>query len=220
MPETKYSLRKKKCVKTKIALARAFQERLKSMRFSDISIKEICSAVEISEGTFFNYFPNKLDLARYIQKILLLKIAWEVRQKESKLDALRMVEYVFDRMAAEMGDPFLFYEIISLYTVEKIKFKEGKVLDRVEKYFAFPECDGIENVKVVSVESLLLELIIKAQEGGLVSQKIAATNILNNLMAILVGVPLTIKMEDFSNLDKLYRNQLMLLWKAVKIDKE
>ncbi len=220
MPETKYSLREKKCAKTKIALARAFQERLKSMRFSDISIKEICSAVEISEGTFFNYFPNKLDLARYIQKILLLKIAWEVRQKESKLDALRMVEYVFDRMAAEMGDPFLFYEIISLYTVEKIKFKEGKALDRVEKYFAFPECDGIENVKVVSIESLLLELIIKAQEGGLVSRKIAATNILNNLMAILVGVPLTIQMEAFSNLDKLYRNQLMLLWKAVKIDKE
>lgn len=219
MTEIDYSLREKKCAKTKIALARAFQERLKSVRFSDISIKDICSTVEISEGTFFNYFPNKLDLARYIQKILLLKIAWEVQKKEHELNTLEMVEYVFDRMAAEMGDPFLFYEIISLYTVERIKFKEGKVLDRIEKYFAFPECDGIEDVKVISVENLLLNLLNKAQEERTVSRKIAINDILNNLMAILVGVPLTIKMEDFSKLDKLYRNQLTLLWKAVKVDK-
>jgi hypothetical protein len=38
-------------------------------------------------------------------------------------------------------------------------------------------------------------------------------------MAILIGVPLAIEIEDFDKINRLYRSQLALLWKAVKIDK-
>ena len=54
--ETRYSLRERKYAKTKISLANAFMERLKTKRFSDIAIKEVCENVEVSEGTFYNYF--------------------------------------------------------------------------------------------------------------------------------------------------------------------
>jgi hypothetical protein len=42
MSEEKYSLRKKKHAKTKKALTDAFIEKLKTTRFCDISIKQIC----------------------------------------------------------------------------------------------------------------------------------------------------------------------------------
>jgi len=214
----KYSLREKKHAKTKIALARAFLKRLKSTRFPDISIKEVCSAVEISESTFYNYFPNKIELARYIERLVLLKIAWEVQQKEHQLEPFEMIEYAFDLMAIEIGQPFLFYEIVSLYTAERVKFKEGQALTKAEKYFAFPGCNDIEKVEVVIIENLFSELIDKAQKKGIISKKVKANDILINLMAILIGVPLTTKMEDFDKIGSLYRNQLVLLWKAVKID--
>ncbi len=219
MAEEKYSLREKKYAKTKIALARAFLERLKSTRFADISIKEVCNAVEVSEGTFYNYFSNKIELARYFERLTLLKIAWEVQKKEQQLEPLKMIEYAFDLMAIEIGPPFLFYEIISLFTAERIKHGEGQALSDAEKYFAFPEYNDIEKVDVVTIKNLFLKLINKAQKKGTISKGIKADDILINLMSVLIGVPLTIEIEDFDKINRLYRSQLALLWKAVKIDK-
>ena len=220
MAKIKYSLREKKYAKTKIALARAFLERLKSTRFSDISIKEVCNAVEVSEGTFYNYFSNKIELARYFERLTLLKVAWEVQKKEQQLKPLEMIEYAFDFMAIEISQPFLFYEMVSLFTAERIKLKEGQALTEAEKYFAFPGCNDIEKVEVVTIENLFSELINKAQKKGTISKKIKANDILINLMAILIGMPLTIEIGDFDKINRLYRSQLALLWKAVKIDKK
>ncbi len=219
MAEEKYSLREKKYAKTKIALARAFLERLKSTRFADISIKEVCSAVEVSEGTFYNYFPNKIELVRYFKKLTFLKVTWEVEKKEQQVEPLKMIEYAFDLIAIEIGPPFLFYETISLFTAERTKPSEGQALSDAEKYFAFPEYNDIEKVKIVNIENLFSELINKGQQKGIISKEIKTSDILINLMTILIGVPLTIEIEDFDKINKLYRNQLALLWKAVKIDK-
>ena len=219
MTKKKYSLREKKHAKTKIALAKAFLERLKSTRFSDISIKEVCNVVEVSEGTFYNYFSNKIELARYFERITLLKVAWEVQKKEQQLKPLEMIEYAFDLMAIEISQPFLFYEMVSLFTTERIKLKEGQALTEAEKYFAFPKCNDIEKVEVVTIENLFSELVNKAQKKGTISKKLKANDILINLMAILIGVPLAIEIEDFDKINRLYRSQLALLWKAVKIDK-
>ena len=220
MIKKRYSLREKKYAKTKIALARAFLERLKSTRFSDISIKEVCNAVEVSEGTFYNYFSNKVELARYFERLTVLKVAWEVQKKEQQLEPLKMIEYAFDLMAIETSQPFFFYEIISLFTTERIKLKEGQALTEVEKYFAFPKCNDIEKIEVVSLENLFSQLINKAQKQGSISKKLKAKGILINLMSILIGVPLAIEIEDFNKINRLYRNQLALLWKAIKSDSD
>jgi AcrR family transcriptional regulator len=219
MAKKKYSLREKKHAKTKIALAKAFLEHLKSKRFSEISIKEVCNAVEVSEGTFYNYFSNKIELARYFQRLTLLKVAWEIQNKDTRLGPLEMIEYAFDLMAVEISQPFLFYEIVSIFTAGRVKLKEGQALTEAEKYFAFPECSDIEAIDVVTIENLFSRLINKAQKIGVISKEVKANDILINLMAILIGVPLTIEIEDFGKINKLYRNQLSLLWKALKIDK-
>ena len=71
-----YSLREKKHARTKIAIMNAFIKRLEKTRFDDISIREICKSVEVSEGTFFNYFSEKIDIINYYSHLLFLKIFW------------------------------------------------------------------------------------------------------------------------------------------------
>lgn len=215
MTKTKYSLRTTKYSKTKIALARVFFERLKSTPFSDISIKDVCRAVEISEGTFYNYFPSKTDLARFMESLVLLKVSWEVREKKGELNSFEMIGYAFDLMAIETSQPFLFYEMVALYTKERIKFKNATSLTEADKYFAFPECRGIEKIKHTTVEELFLGLIEQALKDKMISRVVKKEDILLNLMSILIGVPLIIDIDDFHKINKLYRSQLNLLWGTV-----
>lgn len=56
------SLREKKYAKTKLALLDAATERIGEKTFDAISVKELCEQAEVSEATFFNYFPKKQDL--------------------------------------------------------------------------------------------------------------------------------------------------------------
>ncbi len=65
MDMAEYSLREIKHARTKIALMKAFIEHLRHSSFEDISVKDACKRAEISEGTFFNYFPGKIDYLLY-----------------------------------------------------------------------------------------------------------------------------------------------------------
>jgi len=99
MNKNNYSLREKKYAKTKVALANAFIKQLKNTRFSDISIKEICEKVEVSEGTFYNYFPHKIDIACYFNKFTILKLIWEIKNTKEKQNYVDMIEHAFDVLA-------------------------------------------------------------------------------------------------------------------------
>ena len=217
MTKTKYSLREKKYAKTKIALASAFIERLKSTRFADISIKDVCANVEVSEGTFYNYFPSKADLASYFKTLTLLKIAWAVKKREKELRPLELIEYIFDLILKDVEQPFLFYEIVSIFTAERVKPDKESALTEAEKSYAFPECHEIEKISVVTLGDLFSQIIENGQKKGGLSKNIKTHDVVLALMAIVVGVPLVIEIEDFDKLKKLYRSQLSLIWKAVEV---
>jgi len=215
----KFTLRQKKYAKTKNALTRAFMERLKSTKFSDISIRDVCASVEVSEGTFYNYFPSKADLASYFRTLTLLKISWEVKKKEGELKPLKLIEYVFDLILKDVEQPFLFYEIVSIFTAERVEPNRELKLVEMEKIYAFPECPGIEKIPVVTLGDLFSQVIEKGQKNGFISRNAKVHDIVLALMAIVVGLPLVIKMEDFNKLRKFYRGQLALLWRAIEVKK-
>jgi hypothetical protein len=213
MPKEKYSLRSKKHVKTKIALANAFIQKLKTTRFSDISIKEICQEVEVSEGTFYNYFLQKLDVISYFQNLSLLKIEWQLNQQKNKLSPLGLIKLSFDLFAETIHQPYLFFEIISVFTSQHVKPQKGN-LTPAEKFYAYPEYPGIEEIKVKSLDHFFLKYLKKAKKEGQVEKSIDNKDMVTVLKSILVGVPLTIEMEDFNNLSKIYKKQLILFQKA------
>ena len=214
-----YTLREKKYAKTKIALTRVFMERLKSTKFSDISIKNVCADIEVSEGTFYNYFPSKADLANYFKILTLFRIAWEIKNKEQKLKPLKLIEYVFDLILKDIAQPFLFYEIISIFTAERVEPNKALILTEAEKKYAFSGCVGIEKISVVTLGDLFFQIIRKGQREGVFSKNMKIDDVVLALMTIVVGVPLVIEMKDFNKLRKFYRSQLSLLWKAIEIKK-
>ncbi|MFO8052891.1 MAG: TetR/AcrR family transcriptional regulator [Candidatus Omnitrophota bacterium] len=218
MPKEKYSLRKKKHAKTKIALANAFIQKLKTTRFSDISIKEICQEVEVSEGTFYNYFPQKLDTISYFQSLSLLKIEWKLNQQKSKLNPLDLIELSFDLFAETIQQPYLFFEIVSVFTSQHVKPQKGN-LTPAEKFYAYPEYFGIEEIKIKSLDDFFLKYLKQAKKEGQINKSIGTEDMVTVLKSILVGVPLTIKMEDFSKLSKIYKTQLDLFKKAFEVKK-
>ncbi|MFA5259684.1 MAG: hypothetical protein WC450_00480 [Candidatus Omnitrophota bacterium] len=212
--DKKYSLRERKYAKTKIALTNAFIERLKKVRFNEISIKEVCESVEVSEATFFNYFPQKADVVSYYQQIVSLKISYEIQKKSADMSPQKLIEFTFDCIAKEIEQPYLFFEIISLFTAERKKPKEIMITP-AEKFYANPECEGIEGAPVQSLEDLFLSLVKDAKKKGGIHKDIKPEDAALTLLAILVGIPLAIDIEDFGRIKQYYRSQLSLLWKAV-----
>ncbi len=213
-----YPLRDRKYAKTKIAIANAFVERLKTARFNDISIKDVCESVEVSEGTFYNYFPHKIDLICYFHRIKLLKLIWDIKQNKVQMSPLQTLEYLFDVTAKEMQDPFLFYEIISLYMREQVRPSQGEDLTPAEKACVLPDCPGVEEIRILSLEDFLSQLVAAAQQDHTISAAVQVSDIVLSLMSTLVGIPLIIDMKDFGRLKELYKTQLSLIWKGLGVD--
>lgn len=66
-------LRQRKHAKTKAALMRSLAQRLKEKPFDAISVRDLADDVQISEVTFYNYFPKKTDLLAYMTQMMLIK---------------------------------------------------------------------------------------------------------------------------------------------------
>ena len=72
----KPSLREKKFARTRLALAQATTNHLEAAAFETLSVKALCERVQISEATFFNYFPRKDDLIVYLDHLWTLELNW------------------------------------------------------------------------------------------------------------------------------------------------
>ena len=218
MTKEKYSLREKKHAKTKVALANAFIKRLETTRFSDISIKEVCQSVEVSEGTFYNYFPQKLDIISHFQYLHLLKMEWEISRQKNK-EPLELIELAFDSVASTIKHPYVFYEIVSIFTSEHIKSKKV-YLTPAEKFYAFPDYPEIKKIMFESLEDFFLKHLKEAKKNGQLDKNINLKNAGVMLMTILIGAPLAIEFQDFNKLSKIYKNQLTTFRKAHEKNKE
>jgi AcrR family transcriptional regulator len=216
MAKKMYPLRERKHAKTKIALVNAFIEKLKTTRFADISIKEICQSVEVSEGTFYNYFPQKFDVINYFQLLHILKIEWETNQRKDKFGPLELIDLAFDSMAETISQPYLFFEIVSVFTSEHIKPPKG-TLTSVEKVYAFPNCNGIEDTSLESLDDFFRRHLREAKKQGEIDKNIDIEDVFIVLKTILIGVPLAIEIEDFGKLAKIYKRQLGLLKKSFAV---
>jgi AcrR family transcriptional regulator len=74
------SLRERKYAQTKVNLLRTTVAKLNEKRLDEISVRELCDEVFISEATFFNYFPQKSDLLVYYIKLWSLEMQWHIEK--------------------------------------------------------------------------------------------------------------------------------------------
>jgi len=215
--ETKeYSLRERKHAQTKIALMNAFIKRLERTRFEEISIREICKIVEVSEGTFFNYFSAKIDIIHYYSSLVFLKVFWKAQKESPTGKHLAFIEAIFKNVAVEISNGNIIYPMLSIMIMQKEKPKVAVVSD-IEKRFLFPDCPGIENVPIKFIDAILADCLNAAYKNGELPRTTKIDDAQISLMTILGGTVLATRFTNTKDQTYDFMRQLRLLWKGMGV---
>ncbi len=214
-----YSLRERKYARTKVGLMNAFMERLKNKRFDDISIKEICQDVEIAEGTFFNYFPEKIDVIGYYLHLITIRNIWKAEKETPPGNYIALINSVFDQLSEGLNNNNVIYQIFSVLVLQTQRPKHIKI-SGLEKKLAFPDHAGIEETPAVILDDWLKECVTLAQKNGEIASKIDIDDVVISLMTIVTGTLLAVRFRRKDSLRHHYVRQLKLLWKGFGVEEK
>jgi AcrR family transcriptional regulator len=210
-------LRERKQAQTRLALLDAVVARLDgSHTFDEIGIRELCDAANISEATFFNYFPRKTDVLVYFVQIWSLDLAWRVRQSASTTSARASIETIFASTAREMrAHPGVMAEIIAHQARVSAPVAPTEV-SLAERLAAFPDRPGIEEVPAVGLDGLIPPLLARAVALGELPRTLDQRAAFLGLAAIFFGVPLILRRFDPEGIESAYRQQLSIYWAGLQ----
>jgi AcrR family transcriptional regulator len=196
---------------------KAFMERLAYDRFEDICVKEVCKAAEVAQGTFFNYFPEKIEVIAYYLRLSTMRMAWKAKKYAQPGKYLVLVDAIFDQIAEEWNTDHIVYQVLSVLARQTDRPKNVSIPE-VEKKLAFPQCDGIEDVPSLRLSEWFKEWIYKALDNGELPAGVNADDVVVALMAIIGGTLLATRFGN--NVDKrgyYYKHHLKVFWKGLGV---
>lgn len=210
------SLRERKFAKTRLALAETTTNHLEAASFETLSVKALCERVQISEATFFNYFPKKEDLIVYLDRLWTLELNWYGQQAEQQQRGLAVIEALFRYTAIQIQKkPGLMGEIIA-HEARARERLPGPAITSAERMLAFSDLEGIGELPDDSLESLLRGALQAAIELGELPENTAISAAMVGLVSIFYGVPLAMQHNNSAAIGAMYRQQLVLLWEGLR----
>jgi AcrR family transcriptional regulator len=209
-------LRKKKFARTRLALAKALSGALADLSLNDISVKSLCHEAEVSEATFFNYFPSKQELMAYLAQLWLLELCWQAQSSAETPQGLPAIQHLFAQMARVcIRSPGLMRELVA-WLARGGRLNDAMELDVLERKLAFADLEGIDTVTIKGIDALIVpHLEIAIRKGELPDNALVPT-LLSLLLAIMFGVPLTLLSTHPGKIADLYQQQLQLVWSGVR----
>lgn len=214
MAKKEYSLREKKYARTKITLMKAFLMRLQKDRFEKISVRDVCRSAEVSEGTFFNYFPQKIDVITYYVGLMAVMFIWKARKRAFRGRYIALLNAFFEELADAVAGINITYELISIMVVQHEKPKAARI-SNIEKRLFFPHLDGIENIHPLMMDEFFRECLELARENGELPRQVNIDDALVSLMTIMAGTMIAVKFSNIKNIKGHYRRQLQTLWREL-----
>ena len=216
------SLRERKFAQTKVSLAWAFRECLKEKRLQDISVKEVCDTLPISEVTFYKYFPEKTDVLVYLLQLWHYEAVWRLRRWEREKTNLEVIEAWFKFGEEQLeAYPAATGEILSFIMKEKgrLKFSEISV---AELLFAYPDLEGIEKIEVPAGHDdrcFMLPYLYRAIEHGELPEGTDVEMVADMLDAIFIASQLTLREESSQKARNVSHVLLKYLWQGIRSEK-
>ena len=207
--------REMKKAKQKLAVADAFIKELETSKFEDVIIKEVCVAAEISEGTFYNYFPKKSDVIFYYREISFVKIIAHLKGLGSRYSALQRINTIFDVLAEGVSNANVLYELSSLF-IRNYERRQKRTLTPAEVCYIAPEVSYDDIIAAESLHGVFCGLLRDAKKNEELPPRASVDDAALSLNVIMAGVPMSIEEGRFAMLKKYYQKQLKLLWKALK----
>ncbi len=212
----KPSLRERKFARTRLSLADAATRHLEAASFDSLSVKALCERVQISEATFFNYFPRKEDLIIYLDRLWTLELNWYGRQAAEQQKGLAVIEALFRYTSIQIQKkPGLMGEIIA-HEARARERSQGMEITTAERLIAFADLAGIEALPDDSLESLLRNALQAAIDRGELPPNTAISAAMVALVSIFYGVPLAMQHANPAAIGAMYRQQLALLWAGLR----
>ena len=214
------SLRERKFAKTRLALAEAASHHLEAAPLESLSVKSLCERVQISEATFFNYFPKKEDLVIYLDRLWTLELNWYGQQAMQQHQGLAVIESLFRYTSIQIQKkPGLMGEIIA-HEARSRQRQQGPEITLAERLLAFSDLDGIVSSPDDSLEGLLRDSLQAAIEQGELPENTAISAAMVGLVSIFYGVPLALQHSNPAAIAAMYRQQLQLLWNGLRVTAE
>jgi AcrR family transcriptional regulator len=212
----KPSLRERKFARTRLSLADAATRHLEAASFETLSVKALCERVQISEATFFNYFPKKEDLIIYLDRLWTLELNWYGRQAAEQEKGLAVIEALFRYTSIQIQKkPGLMGEIIA-HEARARERSQGMEITLAERLMAFQDLTGIKDLPDDSLESLLRNALQDAIDQGDLPVNTAIAAAMVALVSIFYGVPLAMQHANPAAIGAMYRQQLSLLWSGLR----
>lgn len=218
----KFTLRERKKAQTHLAILDAVIELLDEKPLDKITIDEICDVVEISKGTFFQYFPQKTDVLVYYGLLWNLEAMWIVTKSKEVTPGLEAIKFVFDELCKKIENhPKLWREIIVVRALQPEKFSQMGNTDEpqvseAERAIRFPAYKGIDSIPEGNFRQLFFLNLNAAVEKGELADDTDLETVFMALACIFYGVPLMTFEKDHIHLQTYFDNQLDLLWKGLR----
>jgi AcrR family transcriptional regulator len=210
------SLRERKFARTRLALAEAATRHLEAASFETLSVRNLCERVQISEATFFNYFPRKEDLIIYLDRLWTLELNWYGRQAAQQHTGSAVIEALFRYTSIQIQKkPGLMGEIIA-HEARARERNPAIEITPAERMIAFSDLDGIEQLPDDSLEGLLRNSLQAAMDQGELPANTAIAAAMVALVSIFYGVPLAMQYANPAAIGAMYRQQLALLWAGLR----
>lgn len=216
MARTDIPLRERKAARTRLNLARALADELEHHSLDAVAVRDLCTAVEISEATFFNYFPRKADLLAYLGRLWTLELQWHARQAASEQPGLAAIEAVFQAAARLVqAQPQAWGEWIAWQAQQRDR-REEPPLGAADKQLGFPDHEGIETLEPQRLDGLLAAQLQRAVDRGELPPNTPIPQVMAALIAQFYGVILVMKQAQPGAIGGQFRQQLQLLWAGVR----
>jgi AcrR family transcriptional regulator len=213
---TRPSLRERKFARTRLTLAEIVTHHLENAPLDTLSVKALCERAQISEATFFNYFPKKDDLVAYLDKLWSLELNWYGRQAAAQQQGLAVIEALFRYTAIQVQKkPGLMGEIIA-YEARDRTHAPRPAITHAERALAFADLPGIVELEDDSLEVVLRTSLQQAIERGELPANTLLPAAMVGLVSIFYGVPLAIMHNNPTSIGPMYRQQLAILWEGLR----
>ena len=213
-------LRDRHRARTRLAFLDAAADLMRTKRFSNITVKELCERVEVSEKTFFNHFKVKSDLLLYAIRLWSIEGVWYAQKKTKGKQGLSFIDAVFEHIAGSIAEHYSFFlDTIAWHANEpESASREIPSISLAERRLRFPNLEGIKDIPEGNMLTILSENFRAAVSSGEIP---AETDIYQAVLAassIFFGIPMILALlGSESELSATYRYHLGRLWQQLKI---
>jgi AcrR family transcriptional regulator len=209
-------LRQRKFARTRLNLARVLADALGQQSFDEVSVKQLCRSAEVSEATFFNYFPRKQELLSYLVHLWVIELGWHVQKATEELRGLAVVDALFAEVARTCESrPGVLAEMLA-WIARGGSLDSDLQIGELEKQLAYPDLDDIGAVPVKGIDAWLLPPLEAAISNGDLPENTLVPLMLTTLLSVLFGVPLTLLASDPTRIATVYGQQLALVLAGIR----